>query len=148
VIEPLTVVFDVNCSRDHAFTTWTSRIDSWWPRDHTNSGDPDAEVVLEPRIGGRIFERTATGREHEWGEITAWDPTSEFGYLWHLRRDRADATDVTVRFVAVGPSATRVEIEHTGWERLGAGGQDWRDQNQGGWNGVLPHFRAAAEGND
>ena len=77
-------------------------------------------MVLEPRLGGRIYERTPDGTEHDWGEVTLWDPPHRFGYLWHLRRDRADATDVEIRFLAATDSATVVEIEHRGWERLGA----------------------------
>ena len=38
---------------------------------------------------------------------------------------------------------TRVDIVHTGWERLGADGRSWRDANAGGWNGLLPHFSTA-----
>jgi len=102
------------------------------------------EVVLEPRVGGRIFERTRGGDEHDWGEVTAWEPPARLGYLWHLRRDRADATEVEIRFLAHG-DATRVEIEHRGWERLGARGREWRDRNHGGWSTLLPHYVAATQ---
>lgn len=144
MIEPLRIGFDVQCSLDHAFTTWTLRINHWWPADHTVTGRADAEVVLEPRVGGRIFERTPEGTEHEWGEVTVWDPPNRLGYLWHMRRDRADATQVEIRFQADGPT-TRVEVEHTGWERLGAAAQEWRDRNVGGWTSLAPHFLTEAE---
>ncbi len=55
--------FDVECSVEHAFTIWTQRIGSWWPRDHTVTGTHDTEVFLQPREGGRIFERAAGGVE-------------------------------------------------------------------------------------
>jgi hypothetical protein len=68
-------------------------------------------------------------------------------YRWHLRGDRADATEVLVRFVAQGQATARVEIEHRGWERLGAAGDTWRERNRQGWQMLLPHFVAAiAEG--
>ncbi len=112
MIEPLRIELDVNCAAEHAFETWTARISHWWPADHTASGEVDASVVLEGRPGGRIFERTTAGIELEWGEITIWEPPRRFGYLWHLRRDRADATEVEIRFVPVAGTRTRVEIEH------------------------------------
>jgi hypothetical protein len=143
MIEPIRLAFEVDCPPDHAFYVWTGGISTWWPADHTVSGEPDADVVLEPRPGGRIFERTAAGVEHEWGEVTAWEPPNRFIYLWHLRRDRADATEVEIRFLPQGEAATRVEIEHRGWEALGAGGEDWRDRNYGGWSTLLPHYLAA-----
>jgi hypothetical protein len=140
VIEPLTLSFDIDCDPDHAFETWTSRFSQWWPRGHSVSGDADVEVVLEPRVGGRIFERSPDGTEIDWGEVTQWEPPSRLGYLWHIRRDRADATDVELTFIDAGDGTTRLEIVHTGWERLGAGAHEWRDANRGGWANLLPHF--------
>jgi hypothetical protein len=143
-IDPIRLDLELDCPAEHAFRTWTERIGAWWPADHTVTGEPGLEVVLERRRGGRIFERTAAGIEHEWGEVTRWEPPSRLGYLWHLRGDRADATEVEIRFVALAGDRTRVEIEHRGWERLGAGGRDWRDRNLGGWSTLLPHFVALA----
>jgi hypothetical protein len=103
-------------------------------------------VVLEPRPGGRIFERTPAGIEHDWGEITVWEPQTRLGYLWHLRRDRADATEVGIRFIGRADGGTRVEIEHRGWEQLGADGESWRNRNHGGWATLLPWYIERAEG--
>ncbi len=143
MIEPLRLAFDVQAPSDHAFEVWTTQIGRWWPADHTTTGEADLTVCLDPRPGGRIFERTSDGREFDWGEVLVWEPPARLVYSWHLRRDRADATEVEIRFVATGPAATRVEIEHRGWERLGAEGQTWRDRNHGGWTTLLPHFIAA-----
>ena len=107
------------------------------------TGDGNLTVIVEGRPGGRIFERTAAGAEHDWGEVTIWEPPTRLGYLWHLRRDRLDATDVEIRFIDRGDATTRVEIEHRGWERMGAEGQTHRDRNRGGWDTLLPHFVAA-----
>ena len=89
MIEPLRMSFEVGCSAEHAFATWTSDISSWWPEDHTVTAEAGLEVVLEPGVGGRIYERTRAGAEHDWGQVTAWEPPARLGYLWHLRRDRA-----------------------------------------------------------
>ena len=145
-IEPIRLTFEVDAAPEHAFDTWTRGIDTWWPADHTVTGEPRPAVVLEPRLGGRLYERAPDGTEHEWGEVTVWERPHRFGYLWHLRRDRADATDVQIRFTASGAGRTRIEIVHTGWERLGSGGQDWRDRNLGGWSSLLPHYRDAIAG--
>jgi len=109
------------------------------------SEDPAAEIVFEPHVGGRLFERTPAGREIDWGEVTAWEPPTSLAYLWHLRCDRADATDVEVRFVDRG-KGTLVEIEHSGWERLGADGATSRERNRSGWGGMLPHYQEACRG--
>ena len=144
MIEPIRIAFEVSCPAPRAFEVWTARIGQWWPADHTVTAEPDLTVMLEGHAGGRIFERTRDGTEHDWGEVTVWDPPRRLAYLWHLRRDRADATEVDVRFVDQGAATTLVEIEHRGWERLGAEGETSRDRNHGGWATLLPHFRAAA----
>jgi hypothetical protein len=146
VSEPLRFSLEVDCSAAHAFTVWTSDIATWWPSDHTVTGGPGLTVVLEPRVGGRIFERAADGAEHDWGEVTVWDPPSRLEYLWYLRADRSDATDVAVSFVPTGRSRARVEITHTGWERLGTRGGAWRERNLQGWSTLLPHYTAAVAG--
>jgi hypothetical protein len=151
---PLRMSFDVACSADHAFSVWTSGIGAWWPPDHTVTGCAEV-VVLQGSVGGRIYERTADGVEHEWGEVTVWQPPARLAYLWYLGRDRTDATEVEIRFLARGAGATRVEIEHRGWERLGPDspdrpdspdGQSWRDRNQAGWQSLFPHFINAIQG--
>jgi uncharacterized protein YndB with AHSA1/START domain len=139
-IEPLVLSFEVACPVEHAFDTWAHDIDRWWPADHTSTGEEGLTIVLEPRVSGRIYQQDRHGREVDWGEVTVWDPPRRLGYLWHLRRDRADATDVSITFEALASDLTRVRIEHRGWERLGAQGRSWRDANLGGWSTLLPHY--------
>jgi uncharacterized protein YndB with AHSA1/START domain len=143
--EPLRLQLDVGCSVQHAFTVWTEGIGTWWPVDHTVSVEPGLRVVLEGRVGGRVYERTASGTEHDWGEVTAWEPPSRLAYTWFLRADRADATDVEITFAATA-TGTRIDIEHRGWERLGDRAADRRDRNRMGWTTLLPHFRSAVDG--
>jgi hypothetical protein len=145
MIPPLQLSYDLQCSPEHAFEVWTTRLSSWWPKGHSASGDPDTMVMIEPRLGGRIFERTPDGTEIDWGEITRWEPPYRLGYLWHIRRHADEATNVELTFVDRGDGTTRLEIMHTGWERLGAQGRAWRESNTNGWSALIPNFMAAAE---
>jgi uncharacterized protein YndB with AHSA1/START domain len=138
-MEPLELSFTVACPPAHAFATWAERTSLWWPPGHSVSGDPGLAVTFEPRPGGRIYERTPAGEEHDWGEVVAWEPPRRLAYLWHLRQDRADATRVEITF-APAPAGTEVTIVHRGWEALGARGPDLRERNRHGWGGLLPHF--------
>jgi uncharacterized protein YndB with AHSA1/START domain len=144
LIEPLELVFDVACSPQHAFDTWATDTSRWWPPSHSVSTDPGLIVTLEPRVGGRIFERTPSGEEHDWGEVLVWKPPERLAYLWHLRQDRDDATRVEITFSG-GDQGTTVRIVHSGWERLGAKGSDLRDRNRAGWGGLVPRFAEACE---
>jgi hypothetical protein len=142
--EALKITLDVACSAEHAFDVWTRQIGMWWPSDHTVSGEAGL-VVLQGGVGGRIYERTADGLEHEWGQVTVWEPPLQLAYLWHLGADRASATEVEIQFHSQGEAATRIEIEHRGWERLGGAGDEWRNRNHAGWASLLPHFQSAIE---
>jgi uncharacterized protein YndB with AHSA1/START domain len=143
--DPLRLSFVIACAPDHAFDVWTTRFTQWWPSGHSASGDPDTAVTLEPGVGGRIYERTSDGVVIVWGEVTAWDPPHRLGYLWHIGRDRSDATDVELMFVDAGHGSTRLEIVHSGWDRLGDRGAEWRRANRTGWQSMVPAFCAAAE---
>jgi hypothetical protein len=142
VIDPLLVSFTVSCSPAHAFEVWTSKMSMWWPTSHTLSQDRDLNVIIEPCVGGRIFERTSRGAEHDWGEVTYWEPPNRFGYLWHLRTTRQEATEVDIRFVDCGNEQTEIRIEQRGFDRLGESGQERRDKNTVGWSVVIPLFLA------
>jgi hypothetical protein len=144
VTAPLRLSYAIDCPAEHAFEVWTRRLSSWWPKDHSVSGDPDTVVTLEPRLGGRIFERTPDGAEIDWGEITVWDPPHGLAYVWHIGRERADATDVELTFVDLGDGTTRLEIVHDGWDRLGAEAATWQEANVRGWDALMPAYAAAA----
>ncbi len=144
-LEPLNIAFDVECDSEHAFRTWTERISVWWPTSHTVSADSAADVFFEPRVGGRIYERTPAGEEHDWGEVLEWEPPRRVVYTWHLRVDRADATEVEIRFIERSEGGTQVAIEHRGWDRLGAPAIPRRAGNLAGWGSLLPHYREAVE---
>ena len=98
MIEPIRVTVEVACNPEHAFRTWTTRASAWWPPEHTATHERDAEIVFEPRVGGRIFERTTAGQEIEWGQVTEWDPPRRLRYQWHIAADPADATYVEIVF--------------------------------------------------
>jgi uncharacterized protein YndB with AHSA1/START domain len=145
VLDPLEIEFEVRVPPARAFEIWTTRIGSWWPKSHTATGGTGVEVVLEARAGGRIYERSPAGEEHEWGEVIEFEPPHRLAYLWHIRRDRTDATRVEITFIARGTGATSIRIEHTGWERLGADAESWRDRNRGAWGSLLPSYQQAVE---
>jgi uncharacterized protein YndB with AHSA1/START domain len=141
-MDPLELRFTVGCAPEHAFDVWATRTSLWWPHGHSVSGDPQLTVTFEPRAGGRIYERTPDGTEHDWGEVLDWEPPRRLRYLWHLRFDRSDATEVEVTFTPRA-GGTEVAIVHSGWERLGAAAEERRERNRRGWSGVIEPYRRA-----
>ena len=148
MIEPLRLSFTVACDAAHAFQMFTEKASLWWPYAHSVSAEPGITVTFEPRVGGRIYERTPVNTEYDWGEIVVWAPPQRLAYLWHIRLDRSQATEVEVAFTQLEDGTTRVDIEHGGWDRLGTDAQNRRDGNQRGWDGLLSSYRAACATNN
>ena len=140
---PLVVEFAVDASVEHAFAVWVRNPDRWWPKSKTVSRDSLDEVVIEPVVGGRIYERNRDGDEHDWGRVVVWEPPTRIGFTWHLFFDPAEATDVSITFRPDG-AITRVRLEQTGWDRLGAGGGERRTNTIRAWESITPLYAAAA----
>jgi uncharacterized protein YndB with AHSA1/START domain len=143
----------VNAPIEHAFEVFTGGLASWWPLEsHHIGGQPAETAVLEPRAGGRWFERAADGSECDWGSVLVWEPPKRVVLSWHLGADWSydpdpeRASEVEVTFVAEGESATRVALEHRRLERHGAGAEKIREavSGRGGWPILLEAFAAAA----
>lgn len=140
----------VEAAREIAFRVFTSKMASWWPSDHHIGKSPLAEIVLEPRVGGRWGERGEDGSECSWGRVLAWDPPARLVLAWQLDADFAYdpsfETEVEIRFVAESPTRTRVELEHRDLERYGARQSELfaSFDSKGGWELGLGRFAAAA----
>ena len=142
-MKPLVVEFAVAAPCDHAFSMWSSRTALWWPRSHTVTKSDELDIIFEGRVGGRIYERGSGGDEHDWGEITAWEPPHRVAYRWHLFFDPAEATDVEVTFTP-SDDGTNVRIEQRGWERIGAAARERRTNTDRAWAAIVPLYVDAA----
>lgn len=142
MIAPIELELIVSCDPAWAFRVFAEKTGLWWPASHTVSGDAGLQVVFEPRAGGRIYEQTRDGTEHDWGEVVVWEPPHRLVYLWHLRTERSAATEVEITF-AEDPGGTVIRIVHGGWDRLGGSGEERRNGNRQGWAGLLPHYLGA-----
>ena len=143
---PMTVrkTISVTCSVDGAFTTFTEAIATWWPLGTHSVGEERAETaVFEGRVGGRIYEIWDDGTECDWGNVLAWEPPRRVVYSWQPNPESPAPTEVEVRFVADG-DATRVEVEHRGWERLGDRAAEAYESYDSGWGVVLAAYAGKA----
>ena len=135
-----------------AFELFSARFGDWWPKDsHHISNVPAATGVLEPREGGRWYERADDGSECDWGYVREIDAPERLVLAWQLTPewkfdpDPARATEVEVTFAAEG-DGTRVTLEHRGFEAHGDAGPGMRDSvaSEGGWPQLLELYRRAA----
>jgi uncharacterized protein YndB with AHSA1/START domain len=126
-----------------AFALFTERKTEWWPYEsHSASGEKPAEVVYEPRVGGRVYDRLNDGRENQWGTVLAWEPPHRVAIEWKVNPANP-TTELEVRFTAEG-SGTRVDLEHRGWERYGEEAHESFSSYNSGWDLVLGRYVDAA----
>jgi uncharacterized protein YndB with AHSA1/START domain len=144
-IQPVVVAIDVRRGIEEAFRVFTAEIGGWWPvASHAVEPDRVETVVLEGRVGGRLYERWRDGGESDWGRVVVWEPPSRLVLSWSPNPERSATTEVEVRFTALEPDHTRVELEHRGWERLGGEAAQARAGYVGGWPIVLDAFAGTA----
>lgn len=142
-LDPVRASVTVRLAPDAAFRLFTEGFGEWWPvQTHAIETGPDTRAVLEPRPGGRIFERHRDGTEDDWGRILAWEPPVRIAFTWKPSREERPATEVEVRFSSE-PDGTRVDLVHRGWERLEDTGAEARRSYEAGWPAVLARFAAA-----
>ena len=133
---------------ERAFKVFTEDIGSWWPPDHHVLQGELAEMVLELRPGGRVYDRGTDGSECQWGTVLRYEPPERFAFSWNIspawgiEDDPAKVSEVEVRFIPEGPERTRVELEHSKLERHGEGWEKMRDAvgSPGGWLRGLEAF--------
>jgi len=100
----------------HTFDTFVRTIGVWWPTETFSAGrERVQDVTLERRAGGRVYETWNDGTAVEWGEVKVWDPPNRFSMSWF---GTPAETEVELSFQELGPSVTRVTVEHRGWEAL------------------------------
>jgi len=102
VIEPRATTFEVRCSPAAAFELWTARTSLGGRRATPFSAEPASEIVIEPRPGGRIFERTAAGSSKNLGRVLAWGAAAAAEYTCTCARTPEDATEVEIAFSPAG----------------------------------------------
>jgi uncharacterized protein YndB with AHSA1/START domain len=130
---------------ERAFEVFTAEIGTWWPlRTHAVDTERSETVIMEGRVGGRLYERTPSGEEHVWGTLVAWEPPNRIVYSWHPGRGEETAQEVEITFGPEG-EGTRVDIRHYGWERLGDRLEETIASYNEGWDKVIAVYARAAE---
>jgi uncharacterized protein YndB with AHSA1/START domain len=147
-IAPIVRSVEVKAPPARAFELFALRMGDWWPRGKTIGKAPHAEIVLEPKAGGRWLERDAEGTDTHWGEVLDWDPPRRLLLAWRLNSswtyDPDFLTEVELTFASLPGGGTRVTLEHRNLERFGDNAAAQRASLDGGWPTRLADFVAFA----
>lgn len=147
---PVVKNIEVNAPPAQAFEVFMAF--RWWPKGHSilASKSPQIAVTVEPRVGGRWFERGEDGSECDWGKVVTWQPPKRAVLTWQLngnfQYDPNISTEVEVIFSALPGNRTHVALEHRLFETLGEEGEKIRGAVDApdGWSGLLQMFAELA----
>jgi uncharacterized protein YndB with AHSA1/START domain len=163
IVEPTVVIKSVRVKapRERAFSVFVEQMETWWPATHHITKEPFELIVVEPRVGGRWYERSASGAECDWGTVLEWDPPNSVRLSWHVGpghdspdwvadMDMEKASEVQVRFTALDAGTTIVELVHSKLERHGEGWEQLRAifDGPGAWVTILESFANRMEASD
>jgi uncharacterized protein YndB with AHSA1/START domain len=145
-------VVGVQAPQDVAWWVFTEKMGTWWPLATYKIGKADAvDAVIEPRVGGRWYERGEDGSTCDWGRVLAWEPHSRLVLSWDISADwQPDPnlkTEIEVRFIVESAERTRVELEHRRLDRFGARRDEMRRifDTEGDWGRLLESFARTAQ---
>ncbi len=144
---PVRKSVEIATTPERTFAFFAERMGRWWRPDHSLLGGlPREDVVIEPRVGGRWYERATNGTVCEWGKVLEWEPPRRLLLAWQLNADwRYDPdliTELEIRFIAIGADRTRVELEHSKLENFGPRAEETRAllDSFDAWMGALERF--------
>jgi uncharacterized protein YndB with AHSA1/START domain len=113
----------VKCPIEHVFHAWTTSegMASWWAKDSW----------IDLRIGGPwelyfIGDNPRGWQGSEGCRILSYCPPEMLSYSWNFPPEIPTlrfnySCWIVIRFAAIGPSETRVVVQHLGWKE----GPDW-----------------------
>ena len=138
----------VHASAERAFSVFTEDMGGWWPPDHHILQGELAEMVFEPRQGGRVYDRATDGSTCSWARVLVYEPPTrlviswDISLEWQIESDPRRTSEVEVRFVPETPDRTRVELEHRHLDRHGPGWEGMHDAigSPEGWMKGLLRF--------
>jgi uncharacterized protein YndB with AHSA1/START domain len=109
---------------DEAFRIFVERPIEWIPAGHSFLKDPQM-MGMEPRAGGRFYERGPDGAEITRGTILEWSPPDRLAVTWRIGQnwrpvfDDDQASVIQVDFTAAAPGMTDVALTYTQLGRHG-----------------------------
>lgn len=135
-VPPVVKTITVRAAPARTFELFTRDLARWWPLAKFHAGPDPVDCTFEPRAGGRVFERATDGKETEWGKVLAYEPPQRLAFSWMVGVAPDQAQTIEVRFTPE-QGGTRVELTHSGWEKMGEAAARYRDTYENGWITVL-----------
>lgn len=138
---PITREYRLRCSAEDAFATYTRRIGDWWHPRYTANPETVEAVTIEPHVGGRVYATHRDLGEHDWGEVSVWEPGRRLVHRFTLAQDPMRPTEVAVEFTADEGGGSTMRFAHGGWTDANAAVR----KKFCDWKAILDRYAALAD---
>jgi uncharacterized protein YndB with AHSA1/START domain len=146
-VPPVVKTATVICPPARGFALFAEDFGRWWPLGREPILGPTRSIVQSNRVSaGACSNAPAMGAKPPGGRFwrTSRDTGLAFSWVVELSADQEQL--VEIRFTPEG-SGTRVELTHSGWEKLGEAAANLRQRYDRGWATVFErHFAEYANG--
>lgn len=151
MLDPIIRIIEVPCDQPTAFHIFVEDIGLWWPLARfTQSamfGQPARTVVIEPKVGGAVYEVSADGSRVIWGAVVHYELPVLLSMDFHIPLPKEQVNQrslVEVRFEFVGAKRTKVTLTQTNWEAFGQRGSMLHGGYGLGWANIFDECYATA----
>jgi uncharacterized protein YndB with AHSA1/START domain len=97
-VPPVIKAVSVRAAPARAFEFFARDLACWWPLAQFHTGPDPVDCAIEPRVGGRVFERATDGRETAWGTVIAYEPPHLLSFSWIIGLSAELAQLIELRF--------------------------------------------------
>lgn len=151
MLEPIVRTIEVPCDQTVAFEIFVEEVGSWWPlarfTQSAMAGVAALNVVIEPQVGGAVYEITPDGSKVVWGIVDAYEPSTTLSMQFHIPLPKENVKErslVTVQFESISATRTKVTLTQTNWEAFGKRGSMLHGGYGLGWAHIFDECYAAA----
>lgn len=123
----------VRAPRERVWSALVDETSNWWPKDFFSAENPEG-FVIEPQLGGRVYEAWHGGGGVLWGTVVVWSPGYRMTWACEMYpdwtgpgrsfvtfdlEDRGSETKITVSDSGICISASQAATSlGSGWQRL------------------------------
>jgi catechol 2,3-dioxygenase-like lactoylglutathione lyase family enzyme len=135
---PIELTYELDCSPEVAFATFTDRIGEWWDPAYAPEGMRGVHIPRE--LGGHVTMELQNVATFEWGRVTAWDPPGHYAQTFTLAQDPEHPSTLDVRFTERAGGGCTMRFAHGGWTPGNVAGRARFSE----WHVLLDRFVALA----
>jgi uncharacterized protein YndB with AHSA1/START domain len=124
----------INASAERVFEAMTQDVSAWWGAPYLLTASPQA-IILEPQVGGRLYEQSGSGDGALWATVTTIKKNERLELTGPVGASEALHSVVTFSLEPKNEGeATLLKLSH---QAIGPFGEDTQANYNAGWQDLL-----------